>query len=73
MIVCLDLPDETNMLSITMSTPASTAQEVGAVTTQALFDPREVKDYKLDYLYIGGKPVVGCHYYNGVLVNKRQI
>ena len=73
MIVCLDIPDETNMLSITMSTPASTEDEVGAVTTQALFDPRKIKDYRLEYLYIGDRPVVGCHYYNGVLVNKGKI
>lgn len=49
MIVCLDLPDTTCMLSATFVTECPTGDGDDFGVIQALFNPQEVKDYKLEY------------------------
>ena len=72
MIIQLVLPDETNMVSLTTAIPVSTEEDFGTVTTQALFDPRDVKEYKLEYDWKNEKPVSGKHYHNGTLVSEQS-
>ena len=72
MIVCLDIPDETNMISITMSTLSSSKDEYGTITSQTLFDPREVKTCKLTYEPGNGIPTSGSIYHNDILVSKQE-
>lgn len=48
MVVCLNLPDTTCMVSATFVTESPTgSKDFGAI--QALFDPRQVVDYQLEY------------------------
>lgn len=71
MTVKLVLPDETNIVSITTSLPVLTKEDFGTVTTQTLFDPRSVTDYKLEYEWKDKKPVIGRHYHNGELISEQ--
>lgn len=49
MIVCLELPDTTCMVSATFVTQCPTGDTDNFGVIQALFNPQEIKDYKLEY------------------------
>jgi len=71
MIVCLDLPDTTCMVSATFVTESpirSDNQDFTAI--QALFDPRNIVDYKLEYEWDGNKVARTIITENGTYVNQ---
>ena len=53
MLVCMELPDTTCMLSATFVTECPTGDSDNFGVIQALFNPREIKDYKLEYEWDG--------------------